>query len=540
LKNIHLTLGGKMALLSFATVLLVILTSSIFILQKISTVMEQEMGLRALAIARTLAQSDEIKQDLLAPTINPNIEELAERSRLATNVAYVVVLNMQGVRYADPLASRVGTTLVDADVAPGLADHEYLSMTAGVLGPAVRAFVPVMTGDGTKQIGVVVVGVLTPTNLALFGNIYMQLLLSLVAGLGIGLLGSLLLARNIKRATFSLEPEQIARLLKERTAIFMAISEALVAIDKDGLITFANEQACRIIGLPDNPAGQPITSFIPNSRLPRILQTGRPEYNREMVLNTTRVLVNRVPIVAGGQIIGAVSTFREKTELSRLAEEMTGVKKFVEALRVQTHEYMNKLHTIAGMVQLGRTEEAIDFIFSYTEEQQELTAFLARRISDYSIAGLILGKYSRAKELKIEMEIDRQSHLANIPPQLGTGGLVVLIGNLLENAVDAAFDTAEGAGKVYFGLFDGAQGLTIIVGDNGPGVAPEDRQRIYDLGFSTKDAENRGVGLYLVKSHVENAGGTIVLDSLPEGGTRVTVTIPGGGGDPPGKLKGVV
>ncbi|MDA8335150.1 MAG: sensor histidine kinase [Peptococcaceae bacterium] len=526
MKNTHLTLGGKMAVLSFATVLLVILTSSFFILQKISAVIEREMGLRAMAIARTLAQSDELKQALLGPGPDRQIQDLAERSRLATNAAYVVVLNMRGIRYADPLPSRIGTPFTDADVAPALADHEYLSRTEGVLGPAVRAFVPVMTDGGTRQIGVVVVGVLTPTRLALFGNIQTQLLLSLVAGLAIGLMGSLLLARNIKRATFSLEPEQIARLLKERTAIFMAMSEAIVAIDKNGLITFANEQACRIIGLPDTPAGHPITSFIPNSRLPRVMQTGRPEYNREMVLNTTPVLVNRVPIVAGGQIIGAVSTFREKTELSRLAEEMTGVKKFVEALRVQTHEYMNRLHTIAGMVQLGHTDQAIDFIFSFTEEQQELTAFLARRVSDPGLAGLIMGKYSRAKELRIEMEIDRQSHLANIPSQLGTGALVVLLGNLLENAVEAAADNPDG--HVYLGLFDGPQGLTIVLTDNGPGVAPGNRQRVYDLGFSTKDAENRGVGLFLVKNHVENAGGTIVLDSPPEGGTRFTVTIPAG------------
>jgi len=529
MKNIHLTLAGKMAMLSFATVLLVILTSSIFIVQRIATVIENEMGRRALAIARTLAQSDELKKDLSGAGPIRQIEDLAERSRLATNAAYVVVLNMQGIRYADPLASRVGTPFTDADVAPALADHEYLSRTWGVLGPAIRAFVPVMTDGGDKQIGVVVVGVLTPTRQALFGNIQWQLLLSLGAGLIIGLAGSLFLARNIKRATFSLEPEQIARLLEERTAIFMAISEAIVAIDKKGLITFANEQACRIIGLPTDPAGQAVTNFIPNSRLPRVLQTGRPEYNREMVLGTTPVLVNRVPIVAHGQIIGAVSTFREKTEINRLAEEMTGVKKFVEALRVQTHEYMNKLHTIAGMIQLGHADQAVDFIFSFTEEQQELTAFLARQIPDSSLAGLILGKYTRAKELKIEMEIDRRSHLAHIPPQPGTGTLVVVIGNLLENAVEAACDVP--AGRVYLGLFEEQKALTIIVADNGPGVPEADRQRICDLGFSTKDADNRGLGLFLVKNHVENAGGTIVITSPPEGGTRITVTIPAASDD---------
>jgi len=522
MRSLHLTLAGKMALLSFATVLLVILTSSTFILQRTSDMMEHEMGLRALAIARTLAQSEEIRRALAGPGPDQKVEDLAERSRQATNAAYVVVLNMQGVRYADPVASRVGTPFTDADVAPALADHEYLSPTTGVLGPAIRAFVPVMTDDGTSQIGVVVVGVLTPTKLALFANIQMQLLLSLAAGAVIGLVGSLLLARNIKRATFSLEPEQIARLLKERTAIFGAISEALVAIDSNGVITYANEQARRITGMPENAAGQPITAFIPNSRLPRVLQTRRPEYNREMVLGTTPVLVNRVPIVSGGQIMGAVSTFREKTELNRLAEELTGVQKFVEALRVQTHEYMNKLHTIAGMVQLGHTDEAIDFIFSFTEEQQELTAFLARHIADGSIAGLILGKYTRAKELKIEMEIDRASHLDAVPQRLGTGSLVVLVGNLLENAMDAVLD--HPGGRVYLGLFDAPPGLTVVVGDNGPGIPDIDRQRVFDLGFSTKDAENRGVGLFLVKNLVDNAGGTIVIES--GGGTRVTVTIP--------------
>ncbi|BAF59530.1 MAG: sensor histidine kinase [Syntrophothermus sp.] len=526
-KKKFLTLRTKMAILSFGSVFLSILIGGLIVVGKISVTLEKELGMRAMAIARTLAQFEEIQKNVGRPGGEVFIQPLAERTRLATGVEYIVIVDMEGRRYSHPVEDRIGKKFNDPDLGPALANNEYISSAEGVLGPSVRAFVPIKVDEGTRQVGVVIVGILTPTIGSILRTIQIQLYYSLGIGLAVGLLGSLYLARKIKSAMFSLEPEEIARLLEEREAAFQAMSEGIIAIDTEGRITIANNEAGRIIGKNrEEIVGRHIKEVIPNTRLPEVLHTGIAHINTEMFLNDTMVLVRRVPIRFKGEIIGAVSTFQDKTEVNKLAEELTGVKAFVEALRVQNHEHMNKLHTIAGLIQLGKYQHALDYIFNLTEEQQELTRLLSKNIFDHSIAGLILGKYNRAKELRVEMEIDRNTFLKELPPSLETGGLVIIIGNLIENALDAVRRQQPDRRRVYFGLFDKPGSLEMIVRDSGPGIPEDARDKIFDQGFTTKGAANRGLGLYLVKRYVDLAQGSISLKCPDGGGTEFNIRIP--------------
>lgn len=521
------SLRTKMAILSFGSVFLAIFIGGFIVVEKISDILEKEIGMRALAIARTMAQYEEIKNNVGRPGGAAKIQPLAERTRLATGVEYIVVVDMEGIRYSHPVEDRIGKKFSGTDLGPALANNEYVSRAEGVLGPSVRAFVPVKVDEGTRQVGVVIVGILTPTIGSILRTINIQLYYSLAAGLIIGLLGSLYLAKKIKSAMFSLEPEEIARLLEERVAIFQAIGEGVIAVDNNSRITIANNEALRIIGKSSEEIiGRHIKEIIPNSRLPEVIETGQAQKNFEMFLNDTVILVNRVPIIYKGEIIGAVSTFQDKTEVKRLAEELTGVKAFAEALRVQNHEYMNKLHTIAGLIQLEKYEQALDYIFDFSEEQQEITRLLTDSIFDSSIAGLLLGKYSRAKELRVKFEIDPNTRLREIPPSLEAGDLVVIIGNLIENAFDAVRCKEPDRRKVYFSMFDNPDCLYISVRDMGPGVPVEKRQKIFEYGFTTKGSGGRGLGLYLVKKYTDLAGGTISLKCPEKGGAEFNICLP--------------
>ncbi len=527
LKPKFFTLRTKIALLSFGSVFLAILTGGFIVVEKFSNTLEKEIGMRAMAIARTLAQSEAIKECIGRSDGDAHIQPIAERTRLATGVDYIVVVDMEGIRYSHPVEERIGKKFNDKDLGPALANNEYISSAEGVLGPSVRAFVPVKEGEGIRQVGVVIVGILTPTIGSLLRAIQIQLYYSLGAGLIVGLLGSLYLANKIKGAMFSLEPEEIARLLEERVAVFQAMGEGIIAIDTNCRITIANEEASRIIGKSRQKfIGVHVKEIIPNTRLPEVLESGQAQTNREMFLNNTVILVNRVPVRFEGEIIGAVSTFQDKTEVNRLAEELTGVKAFVEALRVQNHEHMNKLHTIAGLIQLEKYQQALDYIFNITEEQQEVTKFLARNIFDSSIAGLLLGKYGRAKEIRVELDIDRNTSLKELPSRLKTGDLVIIIGNLIENALDAVYRGESDRRKVYFAMFDNPDLLTIKVRDLGEGIPVEKRQIIFEDGFTTKGSASRGLGLHLVKSYVDLVGGTIILKCPEKGGSEFIVNIP--------------
>lgn len=520
-----LGLQAKITWLAFGVVLVSLLLGAVVLVGHYARSLEQEIGFRALAIARTLSQMEEIQQNVGKPGGSEVIQPIAEKARLATNVEYVVVVDMDKIRYSHPLESFIGTRFGGGDESAAFANHEYLSRAEGVLGPSIRAFVPVKTDEGATQVGVVVVGILTPTLWQILMDIRWEIALSLLLGIMAGFIGSVYLARDIKKTLFNLEPWEIAQLLEERIAIFQAMGDGIIAIDREHRITVFNEAAKRIIGVSGDLVGRPVLEVIPDSRLPRTAETGEAEFNQERPIGKSVILASRFPIKVKGEIVGAVSLFKDKTEVRRLAEELTGVKQFIEALRVQSHEYMNKLHTIAGLLQLKRYQEAIDYIFEVSEEQQELTTFLGRNIKDYSVAGLLLGKYSRAKELQIDLHIDRYSRLNSLPEQGESAPLVIILGNLLENAMEAVGEMPNHRRKVYCSLREEQGNLEIVVRDAGPGISASLKEKIFTQGFSTKGT-NRGYGLSLVRQAVMNCRGQIQVESEEGSGTTFRVLLP--------------
>lgn len=519
-----LTLRRKIIALATALVLVSLLIGAATATRYAYGAFEDQLGERALSVARAVAQNEAIRAHVGRPGGDRAIQPVAERTRMATGVAYVVVFDMNRVRYSHPLAARIGERFAGGDEGPALEQKSYISRAAGVVGPSVRAFVPVMSPDGREQVGVVVVGILVPDFLTLLRQMRGGLLLSLASALAAGVGGAWLLARSIKRQLFDLEPAQIAHLLDERVAILAAMGEGLIAINRESRITFLNAEAQRLIGVGEEVVGRDIRTVIPQSQLPATLESGRAEYGSQMLLGRTIVVVNRVPIRVRGEIVGAVATFRDRTEVHRLAEGLTGVTQYVDALRAQNHESLNKLHAIAGLIQLRRYRQALQYIFEVTGEQQDVARFLAANIKDPRVSGILLGKYNRARERGTELVVDRRSRLHAVPPPLDGHDLVLLIGNLLENAFDAVEALPPGQRRVQC-LVQAGPGLLVQVEDNGPGVPPELHERIFAQGFSTKPGPHRGLGLALVRELVTMAGGAVTLSSQP-GSTVFTITVP--------------
>lgn len=527
----RLTLRRKIIALAAGLVLLSILAAGSLLVYAVSSAVENALGERAMSVARAVAQVDTVKQELETVTPDHLIQSTAERMRLATGVDYIVVFDMNRIRLSHPLEERIGTRFEGGDEGPALAEQAYVSRAEGINGRSIRAFVPIMATNGREQVGVVTVGILVPGIVAWVSNYRVELSLALILALVVGISGGWLLAGNIKRQMFDMEPGEIARQLEERVAAFSAITEGLIAVDAQERITLMNEEARRILDLsPDQDVrNQKVFDIIPYSRLPEVIHSGHGVRNQQMLFGRTIILTSRLPIYVKGQIVGALATFRDRTEFNQLAEELTGVTGFVDALRAQNHESLNKLHTIAGMIQMKKYAQALDYIFSTTEQQQEITRFVARSIKDYRVSGLILGKVTRARELAIDLQIDRQSRLDEFPPPLTAGDLVVILGNLLENAMDAVRDVPLGAQRITCLLRGDRDGLEIRVEDNGCGLpAAVPAERIFEQGFSTKGAVGRGIGLALVKQIVDFAGGRIQVESVP-GNTVFRIVLPGGG-----------
>ncbi len=522
------TLRTKILILTFGSIFLIILITGIVVIEYISSALEDEMGRRALAVARSVSSIEEIKVNVGIPGGDIVIQPIVEKARTASKVDYIVVVDMNRRRLSHPVKEYIGTYFLSGDLDIALNNMENISKAKGVMGTSVRAFSPIRVEEETRQVGVVVVGIVTQKQAYIGRSLLVLLYSCLLIGLFIAVSGSLYLSRNVKRALLSLEPEEIGRVFEERIALFQSIKEGIIAIDNTKKITILNHEAARIIGADENSTGKNVEQLIPQARLSETLQTGTMEKDREIVINGKIVIMTRVPIWLRNNIVGAVATFREKSDINRLAEELTSVNSFVEAIRVQYHEHMNKLQAIAGLIHLKRYQQVLDFIVKITEEQQEISRFVARNFSDYTIAGLLLGKYFKSKEDKIDFVITQDSFLSSLPERIDTNAMIAIIGNLLDNAFEAVKRGFTQHPRVVFRMADLENMLMISVLDNGPGIPKKKQQKVFEHGFTSKGTQHHGIGLYLVKTHVENAGGVIEIRSPQGGGAEFIVRIPKG------------
>lgn len=485
---------------------------------------EEKLKQRALLTAQTVAEDLAVKTNIAGSMEGrKRISDRVETLRIIHHADYIVVMDMDHVRLSHPVPDLIGKKSKGRDEGPAFAELAYTTRAKGEIGTVIRAFVPIMNKDH-QQVGVVLAGYRLPAFFELIWDLRMKIALAAAVSLIFGGWGAWILASRMKKQMFDLEPHEIAQLVQERTETFNAMHEGIIAIDKDEKITIFNDKAKAMMGITGEVVGERIREVVPDTRLPEILDIQKPIYNKELTVRNLNILSNRIPIKANNQIIGAVAIFQDRTEVKKLAEELTGVKAFVSALRVQNHEHMNKLHTIAGLLQLGHSKKALEYVFHTTEEQEELTQFLTKNIKSESLSGLLLSKVSRAKELGIALHIDRSSRLHSFPDQLDEHDFVIILGNLIENAFDSYKDSGVQDKTIYVSIEQDEGILSILVEDNGMGISEDVQPHIFLKGFSTKGSPDRGIGLFLIKEIIEKANGTIQAESFPGQGTSFVIT----------------
>ncbi|OEH92107.1 ATP-binding protein [Bacillus solimangrovi] len=521
----QISIKWKVLLFIFTIILFSLLIVGIVLIGNFINMKERELSQQALITARTVAQLSSIQENMYGTNEQRGkINWTVERIRIINNADYIVVMDMNRTRLSHPVDKLIGAPSNGNDETPAFAEHTYTSKAKGEVGTAVRGFVPIMNNEH-QQVGVVMVGYILPKLSELFSELQKEIYLTVVITFLFGGWGAWMLARMIKEEMFQLEPYEIAKLLVERTETFNAMHEGVVAIDNNKKITIFNHRAKEMLSVSENPEGKQIQDVLPDTRLPEILKLNTPIYNKELKISNKNILSNRIPIKVNKLTVGAVAIFQDQTEVKKIAEELTGVKAFVNALRVQNHEHMNKLHTIAGLIQMGNTQQALDYVFQITEEQQELTHFLSNNIYDDNISGLLLGKVRRGKELGINVQIDRQSQLKQFPPPLDHHDFVLILGNLIENAFDSFNHFHIHDKEIYISIEQDEEILSILIEDNGCGMSMDVQDHIFEHGFSTKDLNtNQGIGLFLVKQIIEKGRGNILIESYKDEGTTFTIT----------------
>ncbi len=485
---------------------------------------EKQIAIQAQSVANLAASRVDVVTAYLSSDPPGGLRGVAEEISRKTSAAFVVFLDNNSIRYTHPNPDLVGKRFSGNDEIPALREgRAYSSRAIGISGPSIRAFAPVYDLTGNQR-GAVVVGFWEPKINSIIWGVFRILYIIIPVSLISVALFSYFLSRNIKTTLFGMEPAEIATQLKERETMLESVREGIIAIDADSRVTVANSAARRILAPEENIIGNDVKRLIPNTRLPLVMESKTAELDEPMLLNGHLVLVNRIPLVVNNRTQGAISTFRDMTEINSLAEELTGARQLVDSLRARSHEFMNKLQAVSGLIQLGAYAEARKFITRLTAKEQSFIEFLLKNIASPAAAGLLEGKSAEAQERGIDLMIDPGSKLGLLPPYFDENALIIVLGNLIENAMDAVKDLPPGKRKVNVLLAQDDEEIMMKVADNGCGIPEHQLNQIFTKGFSTKEL-GRGYGLANVKSRVDLASGRIEVRSGGTG-TEVSVWIP--------------
>ncbi|MDC3412012.1 ATP-binding protein [Terrihalobacillus insolitus] len=521
----RISLQTKILTLIISLVLFVtiVLTGIIAYIQSQQT--ERNIGQRALQVATTVSFMPTIKNafELEDPAVV--IQPIAEKIREMVGAEFIVVGNAQSIRYSHPDSYKLGKRMVGGDNGKALIDGQYYTSKAvGSLGPSLRGKAPIFNDEG-EIIGLVSVGfMIEDIKTIVFDKLLKISGFSLLVIL-LGVIGGIALTRNIRKDTLGLEPHQIASLYRDRNAILLSIKEGITAIDKNGNITMMNDAAQEILGLSEDWTDRKIEDILPNTKMYDVLKTGKKEKDTEMILRDRVVIVNRTPIIENGEVVGVVASFRDKTEIKEMLDTLSEVRRYSEDLRAQTHEYTNKLYVLSGLLQLGHYSEAIALIQTESEINQYQNRVLIGQIKDRTVQAILLGKIGKASEKKVKFEIDQNSSLSALPKRIDMSSLITILGNLLDNAIEAVEYQEEK--RVVFFATDVGKDIVFDISDNGPGIKEEHAKFIFNKGFSTKkNKEDRGYGLSIVQEVVEELQGEMEVHNQKDGGAVFSIFIP--------------
>jgi sensor histidine kinase regulating citrate/malate metabolism len=519
------SLARQLLLLQGLVVLVVVLVLGLVAWWQARADVEARATSQALSTAEAIADSPLVREAVVGPDPTAVLQPYVEQVRADTGISFITVMAPDRTRFTHPDPAEIGRPFLGT-IAQALAGRAFTETYTGTLGESVRAVVPVFgTADGTEVVALVSVGITLAEIGADVTAALPGIVVAVLAVGAVGVLGSWAISRRLHRQTHGLGAAPLVRMLEYYDAVLHAVREGLLLLDGDRCVQLVNDEARRLLDLDGDVTGRHVRELGLSAELTATLSGQRPATD-EVHVNGSRVLVvNQAPASPGGRSVGTVVTLRDHTELQALTGELDSVRSFAESLRAQAHEAANRLHTTVSLVELGRSTEAVEFATAELAQAQALTDRVVTAVDEPVLAALLLGKVATAHERGVALEIDPGTAVAatGIPG----GDLVTVVGNLLDNAIDAAL-LGDPPREVQLALWTEDEELRIRVEDTGPGVP--DPVRVFERGWTTKELADaprgpgRGLGLALVASAVRRNGGSVTVRPGP--GALFEVSLP--------------
>lgn len=479
------------------------------------------------AVATAVATAPSTIQALTRADPSRDLQPYAERVRRESAVDFVTIMSPDGIRYTHPNPAMIGGPFL-GHIGLARAGHTFTETFTGTLGPSVRVVTPVF-GAGGRVVALVSVGITVRT---LVGQVRAQLLsLVVVAVLALALagLGTYLVNARLRRHTHGMGTAELSRMYEYHHAILHTVREGLLLLDRDRRVALANDGARELLRLPPDAEGRPMRDLGLPEALTAALSGETPCEDEIHLTRDHVVVVNKSAVTSGSRDLGSVVTLRDHTDLQALSGELDSVRGFADSLRAQTHEAANRLHTVVSLIELGRTGEAVEFATAELEIAQRLTDQVMEAVAEPVLAALLLGKAAYAEERGVELVLTPDTRVDDdvIPDGVEPRDMVTILGNLIDNAVDAAAEGPSRPAKVLVTARADTDGLVLRVADTGIGVDEEDVRDVFRRGWSTKAGDRpfgRGLGLALVAQAADRHGGRVEVGRAD--GAVFTVTLP--------------
>ena len=529
------TLSQQIVILISLVVCVALLPTSLFTTQKVARVIYDRVSINAVSINTILCNSLEIKESLASQNVyvRPDIDKFmadyvndVDHSDEAGVAIYDNNHNLRVLYNPGNLPDFEHSARGLVDQYSGRSKISYKDNYA--IPNKALGFVKNDRGD---VIGYIVTGYSDEiVNNSTIDSVLFLLLMT-VLGLVVGIWGAIYLSKRIKSVLFGYEPEEIARMLRERDILLNSVREGIVNINSNGRITLVNSEASILLqqaGIKNVSEIMGMNASDVLKRLPinDIIKDGKTLVDASVKIGNTIFILTAVPLLLEDKnIVGAVLTFRKKSVVEEMANQLTGFKNYATALRAQTHEFMNKMHVIMGLIDMKAYDELKNFTQEIAYNRQSEVSYIVTRLKDITLSGFILGKISRSRELDIDFSLTEESELHSELDVPSVHDIVLIAGNIIENAFDA-LKNFDGERIVNLSILDFDREIVIVVEDSGPGMDESIRKHIFQRGFSSKCESGHGFGLYLVKQSIDSLNGTISVESAPGEGTIFTVRLP--------------
>ena len=473
------------------------------------------------SMVNTIADSAAVHTSLESGVCDPALMEyLDSLVKEMSDLDIITIADADSVRIYHVNKDRIGEKFVGGDESRALAGESYFSDATGTMGYQHRCFCPVFAKDGTVQ-GFVMAST-TQSRMDQLRNAisvtYGKLLLILTV---CSLIFSGGLAVYLNRVLRGARPEDVMKTYLTQNDVLNSLDEGLISLDTNGRVRLINQAAEEALGRKEELLlGEDVDTLL-RTDLGGSLKGAEGE---NLPTSRPNILVNSIQVKNSSRWARQVLILKDKSELRRQAEQLGGTRHIVSALRANNHEFINKLQIISGLLQMGRAEDALSYIGRVSAEHATTIGPVMQLIHNANVAALLLGKLDNMRELDIRLTLLANSHLPEHSRYLTTHELVTVVGNLLENAIEAVDACPSGGDRsVVLQITEDETGLLIVISDSGEGIAPEVLPHIFEAGFSTKSDHGRGLGMNLISGITERRRGTIGVDSEPGDGTTFTL-----------------